>query len=205
MSHQFLSLDLSLHYHKPLHSTRYSLSHHLSTPTFKPLINLSKTQQWPSMIWTYYSISTPDPPSSPKFTSSPTCTWPSSSKCRKPWPLPSLSNPQLGVWDWTARVWWRRRVGGRKVTLAGAGIAICDDRDNLLFQNWKSLKACVGGRFLRKEAAELEARVEGLNEAICLKFKNVKFFCDDILLYNHVSSSIPSNYFFSFPCSGCYV
>ncbi|KAL6195907.1 hypothetical protein ACLB2K_031524 [Fragaria x ananassa] len=40
--------------------------------------------------------------------------------------------------------------------------------------------------FLRKEAAELEARVEGLNEAICLKFKNVKFFCDDILLYNHV-------------------
>ncbi|KAL6199810.1 hypothetical protein ACLB2K_029592 [Fragaria x ananassa] len=43
--------------------------------------------------------------------------------------------------------------------------------------------------FLSKEAAELEALVEGLNEAICLKFKNVKFFSDDILLYNHVINS----------------
>ncbi|KAM5584350.1 hypothetical protein ABKV19_003959 [Rosa sericea] len=80
-------------------------------------------------------------------------------------------------------------VRGRKVTLAGAGIAICDGRDNLIFQNWKSLKGCVGGRVLSREAAELQALVEGLNEAINLKFKNVIFFCDDRLLYHYVMNS----------------
>ena len=68
-----------------------------------------------------------------------------------------------------------------KVVVAGAGIAICDPKDNLLFHSRKHLEALSG------EAAELEALIEGLNKALALDLKRVTFFCEDNMIYNYVS------------------
>ncbi|PON35099.1 E3 ubiquitin ligase RBR family [Trema orientale] len=54
-----------------------------------------------------------------------------------------------------------------KVVVAGAGIAICDPKDNLLFHSRKNLGVLSG------EAAELEALIEGLNKALALDLKRV--------------------------------
>lgn len=72
-------------------------------------------------------------------------------------------------------------VRDAKVVVAGAGIAICDPKDNLLFHSRKNLEALSG------EAAELEALIEGLNKALALDLKSVTFFCEDNPIYHYVS------------------
>jgi hypothetical protein len=81
-------------------------------------------------------------------------------------------------------------VRDSKVVVAGAGVAICDPRDNLIFEARKNLDAFDGGLVLSNEATELEALIEGLNTALTLELKNVTFFCDDYMLYQYVSLRI---------------
>ena len=71
--------------------------------------------------------------------------------------------------------------------VAGAGVAICDPKDNLIFEARKNLEAFDGGVVLSNEAVELEALIEGLNTALTLELRNVTFFCDGYMLYQYVS------------------
>jgi hypothetical protein len=78
-------------------------------------------------------------------------------------------------------------VRGMKVTVAGAGVAICDPRDNLILEVRKNLEAVVDGQVVTYEVAELEALIEGLNEVLSLDLERLTFFCDDYMLYQYVS------------------
>lgn len=78
------------------------------------------------------------------------------------------------------------RIRDVKAVVAGAGIAICDPRNNLIFEAKKNLEAVDGGRVLGSEAAELEALIEGLNKALALDLNRVTFFCDDYMVYQYV-------------------
>ena len=67
------------------------------------------------------------------------------------------------------------RVGGIMVNVAGAGVAICNSRDNLILEARKNVEAMVNGVVVSGEVAELQA----LNKALTLDLKNVTLFCDD--------------------------
>lgn len=79
------------------------------------------------------------------------------------------------------------RVRDSNVVVAGAGIAICDPKNNLLFHSRKNLEAFYGGQMASGEMAELEALCEGLDKAIAFGFKRVVFICFDSTLYDYVS------------------
>jgi ribonuclease HI len=79
------------------------------------------------------------------------------------------------------------RIRDMKVTVAGAGVAICDPRDSLILEVRKNLEAFVDGQVVTNEVAELEALIEGLNKALGLNLKRLTFFCDDYVLYRYVS------------------
>lgn len=87
-------------------------------------------------------------------------------------------------------------VKNAKVAVGGIGVAICDPRDNLIFEVKKNLEALIDGERLSSEAAELEALIEGLNKSLALGLKNVTVFCDDNQLYQYVSLSI--KYYFDY-------
>ncbi|PRQ33724.1 putative aminoacyltransferase, E1 ubiquitin-activating enzyme [Rosa chinensis] len=85
-------------------------------------------------------------------------------------------------------------VRDSKVVVAGAGVAICDPRDNLIFEARKNLEAFDGGVVMSNEAVELEALLEGLNTALTLDLTNVTFFCDGYMLYQYVTGRVlPGN------------
>ncbi|XP_059430478.1 E3 ubiquitin-protein ligase RSL1-like [Corylus avellana] len=82
-------------------------------------------------------------------------------------------------------------VRDTKVTVAGAGVAICDSRDNLILEVRKNLEALVDVQTVTYEIAELEALIEGLNEALRLDLKRLTFFCDDYMLYQNITGRAP--------------
>lgn len=73
------------------------------------------------------------------------------------------------------------------VAVGGIGVAICDPRDNLIFEAKKNLEVLIEGEIMSNEAAELEALCEGLSKALTLDLKNVTFFIDNDKLYQYVS------------------
>ncbi|PSR89993.1 E3 ubiquitin-protein like [Actinidia chinensis var. chinensis] len=75
------------------------------------------------------------------------------------------------------------RVGNSKGALAGIGVAICDSRDELIFQLKKPLLGIGNSR----RAAEAKALIEGLNAAIALDLKRVVFYCDYFTIYQLVT------------------
>jgi len=76
-------------------------------------------------------------------------------------------------------------VRGENVSLAGIGVAVCDDEDNLILEISKT----VDGNESRKIAVELMALIEGFNAVIALDLKRVVYFGDYYTLFQHVSSS----------------
>ncbi|TQD91074.1 hypothetical protein C1H46_023358 [Malus baccata] len=81
-----------------------------------------------------------------------------------------------------------------KSVVAGVGVAVCDPMDNLIFEARKNLEAVVDGVVLSNEAAELEAIIEGLNNALDLDLEAVTFFCDDYMIYQYVTNRVqPGN------------
>ena len=71
------------------------------------------------------------------------------------------------------------RVRGIMVNVAGARVAICDSRDNLILEARKNVEAMVNGVVVSGEVAELQALIEALNKALTLDLKNVTFFYDN--------------------------
>lgn len=72
-----------------------------------------------------------------------------------------------------------------RIVLAGIGIAICDPRDNLIFEMSKPLV----GNGMNKVAAQIKALIEGLNAAIALDLKRLTYYCDYFPLFQFVSLS----------------
>ncbi|XP_059430477.1 E3 ubiquitin-protein ligase RSL1-like [Corylus avellana] len=81
-------------------------------------------------------------------------------------------------------------VRDMKVTVAGAGVAICDPTDNLMLEVRKNLESFVDGQVVTNEVAELEALIEGLNKAFSLNLKRLTFFCDHYMLYQYVTGRV---------------
>ena len=73
----------------------------------------------------------------------------------------------------------KERVRGIMVNVVGAGITICNSRDNLILEARKNVEAMVNGVVVSGEVAELQALIEALNKALTLDLKNVTFFCDN--------------------------
>lgn len=66
---------------------------------------------------------------------------------------------------------------------AGFGVAICDQRDSLLFE----LKGELVGRDTSCQGAEIKALTRGLTEASKLGVKHVSVFCDSYPIFQYVS------------------
>lgn len=76
------------------------------------------------------------------------------------------------------------RVRGQRMSFTGIGVAICDPKGGLFLELKKPL-IDVGKS---KTAVELGAIIEGLNAAIALKIKRLRFFTDYHPVYQFVSS-----------------
>lgn len=74
-------------------------------------------------------------------------------------------------------------VGANKSVLSGIGIAICDPRDNLIFEVRKPLF----GNGLNKTSAEAKALIEGLNAALALDLKRITLYCDNYTFFQFIS------------------
>ncbi|KAA8549497.1 hypothetical protein F0562_001181 [Nyssa sinensis] len=77
----------------------------------------------------------------------------------------------------------KETVGGVTKTFAGIGVAICDLRDDLIFELRKPLVGCEAS----SEVVEVKALIEGLNTALTLGLNRVTIFCDDKSLYRCVT------------------
>ncbi|KAG2299845.1 hypothetical protein Bca52824_036317 [Brassica carinata] len=78
-------------------------------------------------------------------------------------------------------------TGKGKMTdvVAGFGVAICDQRDALLFES----KGQLVGRGANRQGAEIQALTRGLTEASKLGIKHVAIFCDSFPIFQFVRGS----------------
>ncbi|KZV48534.1 hypothetical protein F511_16795 [Dorcoceras hygrometricum] len=67
--------------------------------------------------------------------------------------------------------------------LGGIGVAICDSKDELLFE----LRKPLVGNVTSRRGVELRALIEGLNAALELELHRVTFFCDYYTVYNLIT------------------
>lgn len=76
-------------------------------------------------------------------------------------------------------------IGKGKMTdvVAGFGVAICDLRDNLLFE----MKGPLVNRGTNRQEAEIKALTLGLTEASKLGIKRIAFSCDSFPIFQFVS------------------
>ncbi|XP_050110115.1 E3 ubiquitin-protein ligase RSL1-like isoform X3 [Malus sylvestris] len=75
------------------------------------------------------------------------------------------------------------RVGKERAALAGIGVALCDPRDNLLFEVRKPLI----GSGTSSSGAQLKALIEGLNAALALDLKRLTFFCENRHIFQFIT------------------
>ncbi|XP_021746025.1 uncharacterized protein LOC110711891 [Chenopodium quinoa] len=73
------------------------------------------------------------------------------------------------------------QVGNTEATLAGIGVAICDPRENLIFELSKPL---VGNGKSRR-ITQIKALIEGLETARALDLKRIIIFCDNLPVYRY--------------------
>ncbi|GKU93625.1 hypothetical protein SLEP1_g7202 [Rubroshorea leprosula] len=79
------------------------------------------------------------------------------------------------------------RIRDMKVMVAGAGVAVCDSRDNVVLEANKPLESA---ELMSSEKAELEALVHGLNVALSLDLKRVTIYLDDYMVYQYVTGRV---------------
>ena len=80
------------------------------------------------------------------------------------------------------------KIGNEKTLMAGIGVAICDPRDNLVFE----LRKPLFGKGLNKVACDAKALIEGLNAALTLELKKIILYCDNYTFHQFVSLFLPS-------------
>lgn len=67
----------------------------------------------------------------------------------------------------------------------GTGVAICDERDELVFEMSMAVNV-MEGEWMNNRVAAANALIEGLSSAVDLGLRNVVFFCDYYPLYQMV-------------------
>ncbi|XP_076959749.1 uncharacterized protein LOC143635923 [Bidens hawaiensis] len=77
-----------------------------------------------------------------------------------------------------------------KVTMAGIGVAICNSKDELIFEMRKPLDLTQGDPICTQRV-EGQALIEALNAATALDLNRVVFYCDYSPLYQFVSGRWP--------------
>ncbi|WCJ41084.1 RING/U-box superfamily protein [Euphorbia peplus] len=80
-----------------------------------------------------------------------------------------------------------------KVVVGGVGVAVCDNRDNIIFEVSKGLEVgfCLAGKN-SEQLLLLHALVEGLNAAVDLGLKRINLFCDDFMVFQYVTRRVQS-------------
>lgn len=78
--------------------------------------------------------------------------------------------------------------------LGGIGVAICDSRDDLLFELQKPLMTTGTNR----RSAEIQALIEGLNAALELRLQRLVYYCDYHPIFNYVSFGFIFNWILHF-------
>jgi len=106
----------------------------------------------------------------------------------KPFGEGSSSSRKTGTEEGMVRVYLKglvseETVSGKKVLLSGIGVAICDGRNNLLFEVSKS----VIGNGTSKVAVEMKALIEAFNMALSLDLKRITYYTDYLPLLQFVS------------------
>ena len=76
------------------------------------------------------------------------------------------------------------KIGDSNEPIMGIGVAICDNRDNVVSELQKPLVGCGKSH----EYAETMAMIEAINLALALDLKRVELFCDHHPLYQRVST-----------------
>lgn len=69
------------------------------------------------------------------------------------------------------------------VIMGGIGVAICDSKDDLLFELRKPFVA----KGMNRRIAEIRALIEGLNAALELQLQRLAFYCDYYPIFSYVS------------------
>ncbi|XP_049368072.1 E3 ubiquitin-protein ligase RSL1 [Solanum verrucosum] len=69
------------------------------------------------------------------------------------------------------------------VFIGGIGVAICDSRDELLFE----MRKPFFGNAMNRQCIEFKALIEGLNAAIALDLRRVVFYCDYFPIFQFVT------------------
>lgn len=77
----------------------------------------------------------------------------------------------------------------KETSVGGIGVAICDSRDDLLFELRKPLVAHGANR----RTTEITALIEGLNAALELQLQRIVFYCDYHPIFRFVSFSFIFN------------
>ncbi|KAK9079417.1 hypothetical protein SSX86_001088 [Deinandra increscens subsp. villosa] len=78
------------------------------------------------------------------------------------------------------------RSSNKTVSVAAIGVAICDSKDEMIFEMKKPLDLIKGDR-INMKIVEGQALIEALNAAISLNLKRISFYCDCRQLYQYVS------------------
>ncbi|CAN1249491.1 E3 ubiquitin-protein ligase RSL1 [Linum perenne] len=87
------------------------------------------------------------------------------------------------------------RVRDKTVTVSGFGVAICDSKDNLIFELSKGIDAAtvvgrVTGKIPEGLVVAIHALVEGLNAALTFDLKRITFMCDDFMAYQYFTGRV---------------
>lgn len=64
------------------------------------------------------------------------------------------------------------------------GVAICDPKDDVIFELSKPL---LDETDMRGEIVDIKALIEGLDAALALDLKRIVYYCDDLMLHQYVS------------------
>ncbi|KAL5765867.1 hypothetical protein ACOSP7_016484 [Xanthoceras sorbifolium] len=81
----------------------------------------------------------------------------------------------------------QENANGKTASFSGIGVAICGPTDNVIFELKKPL---IGDR-MSKNAVEIKALIEGLNAALSLELKRVRFLTDYFPLYQFITGRWP--------------
>uniref|UniRef100_M4D688 RBR-type E3 ubiquitin transferase n=1 Tax=Brassica campestris TaxID=3711 RepID=M4D688_BRACM len=81
------------------------------------------------------------------------------------------------------RLYFKGMVGEDPLAVAGLGIAICGEKDDVLFQ----MKTPIFGSYVTELEAELRALKRGLTEAVGLGINHISIYCDYQPIYRLIT------------------
>ncbi|XP_050215023.1 E3 ubiquitin-protein ligase RSL1-like [Mercurialis annua] len=77
-----------------------------------------------------------------------------------------------------------------KVVVGGIGVAICDFKDNVIFEVSKAAEVGLVKSAQGVVILEIKAIIEGLNAALSLELSRITFYCDDFMIYQYLTGRV---------------